>query len=265
MKSIIDSNPGGARNRCVLTRGVVLRFRSRTFVVTTFLITAIFLVSAGGVQEHSQENTENFDMLVREDFFAGFAGDAQALKRGMKRCAEALAKDPRNAQALVWHGSGMTFEAKEAFLAGDPDKGHQIQAQAIKEMNDAVALRPDDVSVLIPRAAVFLSAALHVPSPEVANRDFQRAASDYERILHLQTSTFATLPMHSRGELLGGLAEAWQGLGDPEKSRSYLLRMKKELPNTAYSRHASEILAAPPKGGSLGTTCLGCHVGRTRG
>lgn len=61
-------------------------------------------------------------------------------------------------------------------MAGEVEKGRQIQAQAAKEMNDAVAMRFDDVSVLIPRGSIFLSAALHVPSPKVARKDFQIAA-----------------------------------------------------------------------------------------
>jgi hypothetical protein len=40
-------------------------------------------------------------MLVREDFFSGFAGNAAALERGMRKCEEVLANDPKNAEALV--------------------------------------------------------------------------------------------------------------------------------------------------------------------
>jgi len=45
-------------------------------------------------------------------------------------------------------------------MAGEVERGRQIQAQAVKEMSDAVTMRPDDASVLIPRGSVFLSAAL---------------------------------------------------------------------------------------------------------
>ena len=44
-----------------------------------------------------------FDTEVREDLFAGFGGDAEALARGAKTCDDALAKNPKNAEALVWH------------------------------------------------------------------------------------------------------------------------------------------------------------------
>jgi tetratricopeptide (TPR) repeat protein len=227
------------------------------------VILVLMMLSTGSKvqgREQSGSQPERFDLLMREDFFAGFAGDLAALARGMKKCEEALAKDPKNAEALVWHGSGLTLDAKRAFMAGDAEKGRAIQMQAAKEMNDAVALRPDDVSVLIPRGAVFLSAALHVPSPEVAKRDFQIAADDYEKVLRLQAQVFSGLSVHSRGELLGGLAEAWNGLGNQDKSRAYLRRMLDELPGTSYSTRAREILSTAARPGALGTTCLGCHA-----
>lgn len=230
-------------------------------VTLVLLVMASVGPSAGrkpGVQ--MKEDEERFDLLVREDIFKGFAGDSAALERGLKACEDALAKDPKNAQALVWHGSGLSATAKAAFLARDAERGRQLHMQSVKEMNDAVGMRPDDVAVLIPRAAVMLSAATHVPMPDVAKRDFGIAAGDYEKILKLQTTYFASLPVHARGELLGGLAEAWHGLGDEAKSKGYLERMVKELPETSYSRKAGEVLAGAGKAGALGTTCLGCHV-----
>lgn len=224
-------------------------------------ITLVGLHSArAGGQDRGQRETspQRFDMLVREDFFSGFAGNSESLERGMKRCDEILAKDPKNAEALAWRASGMMYSAKKEFMAGNVEKGRQIQAQAAQEMNDAVALKPDDVAVLIPRASVFLSVALHVPSPEVAKTYFQIAADDYEKTLRLQGPTFSKLFMHARGELLGSLAEAWNGLGDVEKSRGYLQRMTEELADTAYGRRAKEVLTS--KSGALGTTCLGCHM-----
>jgi hypothetical protein len=205
----------------------------------TIAILVLVVLAAGSMgqgRDKDGSKSERFDLSVREDFFSGFAGDMEALARGMKKCEQTLEQDPKNAEALVWHGSGLSYDAKRAFMAGDVEKGRQIQAQAVKEMNDAVTMRPDDVSVLIPRGSVFLSAALHVPSPEVAKKHFQIAADDYEKVLRLQTPVFSKLSVHSRGELLGGLAEAWNGLGNMEKSRGYLQRMLEEFPDTSYSR-----------------------------
>ncbi|HKV25242.1 MAG TPA: hypothetical protein VJN93_11680 [Candidatus Acidoferrum sp.] len=226
---------------------------------------AIVVASVGALPtsqtaRQDPSSQERFDMEVRADFFTGFRGDEAALERGMRKCEEALAKDPKNAEALVWHGSGLSYSAKKEFMAGNFEKGREIQERGVAEMNEAVALRPDDVRVLIPRAAVFLSAAMHVPSAEAAKRDFRIAAGDYEKVLQLQTAHFSELPVHARGELLGGLAEAWNGLGETEKSLNYRKLMIEELPETAYASRAKQTLEGEQKSGPLGTTCLGCHV-----
>src|SRR4051812_12527716 len=49
---------------------------------------------------------ERFDEIVRGDFFAGMMGDTARLERGMKYCEEVLSKNPKHAEALVWHGGG---------------------------------------------------------------------------------------------------------------------------------------------------------------
>jgi len=50
---------------------------------------------------------DRFDHVVRNDFFAGFAGDEEALERAMKVSGETLAANPEHAEALVWHGAGL--------------------------------------------------------------------------------------------------------------------------------------------------------------
>ena len=123
------------------TGGLVLA--GLTIATLVLIVLATESMGQGGYQGGSK--SERFDLSVREDFFSGFAGDMKALARGMMKCEQALAKDPQNAEALVWHGSGLSYDAKRAFMAGDVEKGRKIQAQAEKEMNDAVAMRPDDV------------------------------------------------------------------------------------------------------------------------
>src|SRR5579872_3925895 len=83
---------------------------------------------------------DRFDLKVRNYFFAGFAGDKAALEKGMQMCEEALAADPKNAQALVWHGSGLLFQAGPAFQAGDQQRGGQLWARGVKEMDQAVEI-----------------------------------------------------------------------------------------------------------------------------
>lgn len=205
-----------------------------------------------------------FDELVRSDFFAGLAGDKEKLDRAMKVAEDTLAKNPKNAEAMVWHGGGVYFESKDWYMKGDYVKGGQFMQDGLREMDEAVALAPDNIGVLIPRAAVLLGSAPHVPMPDMARQMFEKATGDYEKILRIQADDFATMPVHSRGELLGALAEGWHALGNDEKSRGYLQRMVKDAPNSAYAKKAAALLEALPPKGPLGATCLGCHVSAAR-
>ncbi|HJX85000.1 MAG TPA: hypothetical protein VJ723_11705, partial [Candidatus Angelobacter sp.] len=54
---------------------------------------------------------ERFDLKVRNYFFAGFLGNDAALEKGMKICEAALAANPKDAEAMVWHGSGVYFRS----------------------------------------------------------------------------------------------------------------------------------------------------------
>ena len=93
---------------------------------------------------------QRFDLKVRDDFFAGFTGDNASLNRAMKACEDALRIDAGNAQALVWHGSGLFFESGQAFRAGDSERGMDLYQRGLKEMESAVAMAPDDVAVRVP-------------------------------------------------------------------------------------------------------------------
>jgi hypothetical protein len=100
------------------------------------------------------------------------------------------------------------------------------------------ALAPDAVGVLIPRGAVLLSAAKQMPDGARAREYVRVAVGDFEKSLKLQQSRFATLSVHAKGELLGGLAEGWSRLGETEKARAYLTQLVSELPESKYAAAA---------------------------
>ena len=96
-------------------------------------------------------------MLVRQDFFAGFNGNREALERGMKITEDTLAKDPNHAEARVWHGSGVLYLSGQAFQKGDQQNGMKLWRQGLDEMEQAVRLAPNNVAVLIPRGATLIT------------------------------------------------------------------------------------------------------------
>ena len=107
---------------------------------------------------------ERFDYVVRDDFFAGLRGDSARLERAMKVCEDLLAKDPKHAEALVWHGAALLIQAGQAVQRGDADGARALSNRGVGEMEAAVTIAPADPGVLVPRGAV-LSAAAKTLSP----------------------------------------------------------------------------------------------------
>ena len=199
-----------------------------------------------------------FDNVVRDDFFAGLSGDAARFERAMQRCEDALAKDPRHAQALVWHGAGLAFRAGQAAQRGDTAAARDLSSRGLREMDEAVALAPADTVVLLLRGVTLSRASARIPDRDRAETLLRTAVGDYESTLKIQTDIFSGLSTHAKGELLGGLAEGWQRLGDDARARAYLGRIVAEVPYSPYAETAEKWLARKPAAGER-LTCLGCH------
>ena len=72
---------------------------------------------------------ERFDMEVRNDFFAGFSGNKEALDRAMQKSEAVMAANPKHAEAMVWHGGGLMMLSRTAFQSGDTQKGSELFAR----------------------------------------------------------------------------------------------------------------------------------------
>lgn len=216
------------------------------------------LVSARAEDKPAAE--VRFDAVVREDLFAGFQGDAAALARGVKNCEEALAKNPKNAEALVWRGAARVFAAGQLFGAGKATQAMPIWTAGLKDMDEAVAMDPKNVGVRIPRASVLLPAARNAP-PAMGRPLLKKALNDFETIEKEQAETkqLDKLGTHPRGELRMGLADTYRLMGDADKSKAQLEAVLKELPDTKYAKRAAEWLAAKPDA-KLAHNCIGCHT-----
>lgn len=247
----------------VATTGVLVVF---VFVLGAMVHSTAMAGRVGGqegVRTPSREKpipqeSIRFDNQVRELFFSGYAGDQSSLDRGMKLCEDELAKNPKHPEAMVWHGAGLIFLSGQVFRTGDFKQGLEMRGRGLKEMDDAVALKPGAVEVLIPRGAVLLSSSRYVRDPELAKALLKKGIDDYEEVLKLQAPIFLQRPLHSRGELLFGLGEGWYRLGNLEEARHYFKRTVKEAAGSGRDKQAQEFLekGTIPKD----TTCVGCHT-----
>ncbi len=200
-----------------------------------------------------------FDTKVRNDFFAGFAGDKAALERGMKACESVLAADPKAAEALVWHGSGLMYLSGQAFQSGDQTKGMDLFIRGQEEMDRAVNLEPDNVAVLIPRGATLLQVTLFMPGNPQSKPLLEKGLTDYLKTLDLQKTYFGNLGEHPRGQLLFGIADANARLGNAAEAARYFERIKAELPGTEYASRADTWLNTKTLTRDQ-EMCIGCHV-----
>ena len=226
--------------------------------------TLLVMVTAIGVMAQ-----QRFDLRVRDDMFAGMMGDRTRLERGIRVCEQAPRRDPRNAQALVWHGSGLVTKATWLYTAGDSARGDKMFQQGISEVNRGRDLAPNDIGVLIGRSALLVGMAQSGfdPRDEEGRKLPKSAVDDYEVVLAKQQS-ISLLSQHSRCELLFGLAAGWSrlaqaGLDPADRSRRHLDGI---VPSCAGSQYESEARAwlAKPAGTFVDHNCVGCHVSEKR-
>lgn len=204
------------------------------------------------------DERQRFDQVVRADFFAGFNGDGARLEKAMSACETALAANPKQAEALVWHGAGLYFQAGQAFRSGDVDGGRDLARRGLAEMDDAVALEPANLAVVIPRAATLTEATRRMSS-EQARPLLEKAMADYEMVLKVQEPILATLDDHSKSELLFALADGWSRLGDLTRARHYFERLIVAAPDGGRAAEARARLAAGGAPNGPAQRCVGCH------
>ncbi|MBV9926607.1 MAG: hypothetical protein JOZ96_16425 [Acidobacteria bacterium] len=212
-----------------------------------------------------QEGAERFDEIVRGDFFAGMMGDDARLERGMKFCEEILSKNPRHAEALVWHGGGLLTRASRAYARGDSALGDGLWERGLKEMDEAVTLAPGHMGIKIGRSATIVGLAQSGWDARDARGRalLESALADYEIVYRWRRPVFSTLSAHSRGELLFGLASGWSILGEHRKARAYLRLVLEECRDTDYEAEARRWLKGEPNA-VVQHDCRGCHVRPSR-
>jgi tetratricopeptide (TPR) repeat protein len=216
-------------------------------------IAAVIILTAGAL--FSQDR---FDLQVRNYFFAGLAGDAASLQKGMKICEEILASDPKQPEALVWHGLGLVSQSRGAFQKGDQQNGAVLWQRGLDEMDQAEAMAPNDLGVRIVRGAVLLIASQYIPA-EAARPLIEKGLNDYEKAYSVQGPDLSHLGTHRSGELMLGMADAYARLGEPDQAQQWFERIQKDLPGTPYAASAAtwlETRTLTPKQAG----CLGCHT-----
>ena len=215
------------------------------------LASALFLFAAEPVR---------FDDTVRNDFFSGLRGNAEALSRGMKTAEAALAGNSKHAEALVWHGIGLFVASGQAFQRGDRETGMTMYTKAFAEMDRAVELEPGNIGVRIPRGSALMAAARSMSGNPMAAGFLDRALADYLSAYELQKGALDQMGTHPRGELLFGLADTYSRQGNAAKADEFFTLIATHLKDTPYAKRAAIWQETRQPLPPAQANCIGCHV-----
>ncbi|MEZ5401496.1 MAG: hypothetical protein R2729_17625 [Bryobacteraceae bacterium] len=231
--------------------------------LTTTARAAWFLAAAGLLLgQVAAAETPRFDHVVRNDFFAGFAGNADALDRAMAACEKVLAENPNHPEALVWHGAGVYFRAGQHFMKGEPDKGMPLAAKGLAEMDKAVALAPDNIGVRIPRGAALAAAARSMPANPYRDGLLVRVLDDHLHAYELQKAKLDQIGDHPRGELLFAIGDTYSRLGKQDEAADFFDKLAAMNPGSVYAQRAAKWRESRAPLPLAETRCVGCHVAR---
>lgn len=202
-----------------------------------------------------------FDDQVRGEFFSGFFGNRVALESAMKSAEDEIASNAADkAEALAWHGGGLMVLSGDKFREGDPATAGELWARGVEEMNQAGDLAPKNPAVLIPRAAIWMGVSRQAP-PDRARPLLVKAVADYEAVYRIQEPYFDKLSPHMKSQLLFGLADGYNRIGNQEKARFYFEKLALLGGGTDHVDQAKAYLAGE-KYTVNGPGCNGCHTSK---
>jgi len=196
---------------------------------------------------------------VRLAFFKGVRGDDAELERAEKACERTLARDPHYPEALVWHGAVLLVHASRSLQQGDNEHGSSLRSQGLRELDEGLGRKPNDVKTRAPHGVAMFSLAAEVP-PAQARGLLAKGIDDYETAVRLHGDQFASLSFHSRTELLFGLADGWTKLGDEARARPYFVRLAREERDSEFGERANAWLDGKRNLGPRPACAKSCHM-----
>ena len=201
--------------------------------------------------------------LVREDIFAGIlTNDMDRLSRGEKNVELLLTERPKaKAPLLSWKGDIALYRSVVAY-EGKRDAEFELQyRQALELFSEANRLAdPGDIGVAAVSGAGLLLFGDRLPERYRAAA-YAAAYDAYNAMWKVQSGAVDKMPLHSKGELLAGLAQSAQRTGRAEESSRYLDQILASLPGTPYESRAKAWKARPEMAGRSSLNCQTCHEG----
>ena len=198
--------------------------------------------------------------LVREDIFAGFlSDDMERFSRGEKNIDLLLEKRPNEkADLLAWKGGAALYRAVRAYENKNNDEFQKYYKQAYDFFAESKQVNPMSGGAIAVIGGSQLILGDRLPQ-EYRAAAWSQAYAGYQMLLKGQESMIERLPLHLKGELLGGLAQSAQRTGHAAEAAQYVDKIIALMPNTPYEKAARQWKASPQAAASTSITCLSCH------
>jgi hypothetical protein len=198
--------------------------------------------------------------LVREDIFAGFIGnDMVRFARGEKNVEQLLKDRPdQRGNLLAWRGGAAMLRAVLAHESGNNGEFLKYLQAARAAFAEAAKQTSGHEGVPAITGGSYVVFADRLPEPHRATA-WADAYSNYSLLWQQQGSAIDKLPVHHRGEVLGGLVQSAQRTGRAEEMAQHLDRMLSLMKGTAYEVTAQQWKDNPASAATTKVTCKACH------
>lgn len=198
--------------------------------------------------------------LLREDVFASFmANDLARLERAERNIDQLLTDRPgQRGNLMAWRGLTQLHRAVRAHEAGNADEFATHWRDARASFAEAAAATSGNDGVAPVTGGSYAVFADRLPTAHRAAA-WADAYAAYSRLWNEQGAIIDKLPVHHRGEVLGGLTVAAHRTGRLEESAQHLDRMLTHLAGTPYEAMAQKWKADPMIAASTTLTCKNCH------
>jgi hypothetical protein len=197
--------------------------------------------------------------ILREDIFAGYAGDMDRLVRGERNLEALLVERPdAKASLTAWKGS---IALTRATLAHEAARTAEFDLQYRKALDlyaEAQRLAPKDVGVLAVTGGSYAVFGDRLPA-RYRSEAWAAAYKAYSGIWQAQSGIVDHLPLHVKGELLAGMAQSAQRTGHAVEFAEFLERIVKTMPGTPYASVAQKWTENPSVVSTTKVTCMTCH------
>jgi hypothetical protein len=230
--------------------------------ITRILLVVVFVTAALAQSPEPPLSNSRLTVhtLVREDIFAGFLTDnMERFSRGEKNIQLLLEQRPAEKSSLLaWKAGATLYRAVRAHEDNRPDEFQRHYRMALDLFTQAVNANPKDSGVAAITGGTYVLLADRLPREQRADA-WSRAYNAYQELWKGQSQFVDRLPVHLRGELLGGLAQTAQRTGRADETAQYLEKILAVLRDTPYEPIAKQWKANPSAAASTSITCLTCH------